>query len=347
MPSGDPNDQLLIDAIYEDRLAALDDPEAVAVSTAIGRRTADDVAEAVAQLTADGLQAEAVGDPLAPAQRHSAVLAVSDADSALVAARSLAQLGYRPWDAIEGAIGEVHRRFRNGLSLARATDVTTVLSLTWPAAGSEVTQRLPSALVPNAADHEWLASKLPLPKALWPVLFAARPVRLAAQRAGIAPAPGAALGPFLSTPTDLIEPLLDLAEVGPDDVVADLGCGDGRILMEAAKRGCRCIGVEREADLVAAARRRAEDEGVADRVTIIEGDALTARAQLSDVSAYFVFVPAEAAVDVVRTLLSTGGSGTRIVAHEQHRLPTPPPGAVSLPLLHGQGVTVAHRWTIT
>ena len=64
-------------------------------------------------------------------------------------------------------------------------------------------------------------------------------------------------GPFLPTPTGLIDALLDVAEVGPDDVVADLGCGDGRVLVHAAARtrGCRAFGVDRDGELVGAGCR--------------------------------------------------------------------------------------------
>lgn len=71
--------------------------------------------------------------------------------------------------------------------------------------------------------------------------------------------------------------MLELAEVGTNDVVVDLGSGDGRVPIIAAQQyGARAVGVEIDPQLVAVARQNARDAGVADRVTFIEGDLFTA-----------------------------------------------------------------------
>jgi SAM-dependent methyltransferase len=78
---------------------------------------------------------------------------------------------------------------------------------------------------------------------------------------------------FVPTPTAAVERMLALAEVTKDDVVYDLGCGDGRIVIAAAKTyGCRAVGVELRPELVARARANAAEAGVADLVEIREGD---------------------------------------------------------------------------
>ena len=67
--------------------------------------------------------------------------------------------------------------------------------------------------------------------------------------------------------------MLELAGVTRDDVVYDLGCGDGRILVAAAKKaGCRAVGVEIKPDLVELARQNARDNGVEGLVEIRQGD---------------------------------------------------------------------------
>ncbi|MFN9773465.1 MAG: SAM-dependent methyltransferase, partial [Burkholderiales bacterium] len=70
---------------------------------------------------------------------------------------------------------------------------------------------------------------------------------------------------WVPTPDALVARMLDMAKVGRDDVLIDLGSGDGRTVVAAAKRGVRALGIELNADLVRLARQRAEREGVADR----------------------------------------------------------------------------------
>ena len=68
---------------------------------------------------------------------------------------------------------------------------------------------------------------------------------------------------FLPTAADLTDPLLDLASVTSDDLVADLGCGDGRIVIRAAQRvGARGLCVEIDPGLVARSRAAADTAGV-------------------------------------------------------------------------------------
>ena len=75
------------------------------------------------------------------------------------------------------------------------------------------------------------------------------------------------------TPDDVIESMLDAMQLSDRDVLADLGCGDGRILIQAAQRGVRGIGVEIDADRAQSARQAVYDAGLAHLVTIETGDA--------------------------------------------------------------------------
>jgi SAM-dependent methyltransferase len=79
--------------------------------------------------------------------------------------------------------------------------------------------------------------------------------------------------PFVTTPPNVVEAMLRLASVGPDDVVYDLGSGDGRIVITAAwEFGARGVGVEIVPALVAESRRAARRAGVADRVRFVQQD---------------------------------------------------------------------------
>jgi len=70
----------------------------------------------------------------------------------------------------------------------------------------------------------------------------------------------------------LVDKMLDLAKVTPQDRVVDLGSGDGRLVITAAKRGARAIGIEYNPDMVALSKRNAAREGVAGRAQFIHGD---------------------------------------------------------------------------
>ena len=71
--------------------------------------------------------------------------------------------------------------------------------------------------------------------------------------------------PWVPTPDVLVDKMLEMAAVTPDDVVIDLGSGDGRTVIAAARLGARAVGVELEENLVAISQQKAEEEGVSDR----------------------------------------------------------------------------------
>ena len=83
--------------------------------------------------------------------------------------------------------------------------------------------------------------------------------------------PGKDVG-WLPTEDALVEVMLAMAEVTPEDYVVDLGSGDGRLVISAGKLGARALGVEYNSDLVAVSRRNAAREGVSDRVEFIHAD---------------------------------------------------------------------------
>lgn len=79
--------------------------------------------------------------------------------------------------------------------------------------------------------------------------------------------------PYVPTPRHVVLTMLELGNVSSDDVVYDLGSGDGRIVITAAKEfGARGVGVEIDSQLVQRARRKARRAGVADRVEFRQGD---------------------------------------------------------------------------
>ena len=91
-------------------------------------------------------------------------------------------------------------------------------------------------------------------------------------------------------PTDatLVEKMLDMAKVTPKDVVMDLGSGDGRNVIAAAKRGARALGVEYNNDLVLLSNRLAAEAGVADKAKFVQGDMYAADISQATVLALFL-----------------------------------------------------------
>jgi SAM-dependent methyltransferase len=93
---------------------------------------------------------------------------------------------------------------------------------------------------------------------------------------------------WVPTPEALVEKMLDMAKVTKDDLVMDLGSGDGRNIIAAAKRGARAIGVEYNPDMVRLSRQLADEAGVGARASFIEGDMFTADISKATVMALFL-----------------------------------------------------------
>jgi SAM-dependent methyltransferase len=93
---------------------------------------------------------------------------------------------------------------------------------------------------------------------------------------------------WVPTPHVLVEKMLDLAKVTANDFVMDLGSGDGRNIIAAARRGARGLGVEWEEDMVKLSRLNAEKAGVADKAKFVQGDMFAADISKATVLALFL-----------------------------------------------------------
>jgi SAM-dependent methyltransferase len=96
---------------------------------------------------------------------------------------------------------------------------------------------------------------------------------------------------WVPTPEVMVDLMLDMAKVTADDIVVDLGSGDGRMVIAAARRGARARGVELNSDMVALSRRRAYEAGVQQRATFVEGDMY--EAEIGDASVMALFLLTE------------------------------------------------------
>src|SRR5918992_2746889 len=77
---------------------------------------------------------------------------------------------------------------------------------------------------------------------------------------------------WVPTPQVVVDKMLDMAKVTPRDFVIDLGSGDGRTVITAAKRGARALGIEYNPDMVELSKRNAAAAGVSDRATFVKAD---------------------------------------------------------------------------
>jgi precorrin-6B methylase 2 len=93
---------------------------------------------------------------------------------------------------------------------------------------------------------------------------------------------------WVPTPAAVVEKMLDMAKVTPQDFVMDLGSGDGRNIIAAAKRGANALGVEFNPDMVELSRRQAAAAGVSDRAKFVEGDMYAADISKATVLALFL-----------------------------------------------------------
>ncbi len=118
------------------------------------------------------------------------------------------------------------------------------------------------------------------------------------------------------SPPAVVEAMMEMADADPDDVLYDLGSGDGRIVIAAARDfGVRdATGVEIDRELVAESRRNAKEAGVTDRVQFVRADLF--EYDFSDADIVALFLLPELNVRLRPILLSELSPGTRVVSHE-------------------------------
>src|SRR5688572_20814291 len=119
--------------------------------------------------------------------------------------------------------------------------------------------------------------------------------------------------PYVQTPMEVVERMLRMAEVKKDDYVIDLGSGDGRIIIEAAKRGARGLGVDLDPALVKHATDNARQAGVADRTQFMVKDIFETDLSGATVVAFYLLPDFNA--KLLPKLLALK-PGTRIVSHD-------------------------------
>ena len=135
----------------------------------------------------------------------------------------------------------------------------------------------------------------------------------------VAGQPGEKAAPFVPTPMEIVDKMLELAEVKASDVVYDLGSGDGRIVLRAAERfGAKAVGVEIDHGLVRESLDKAAEMKVDKLVTIIEGDLFKTDLKPATVVTIYLLLSTN---ERLRPIMERDlRPGTRVVAHDM-RIP--------------------------
>ena len=121
--------------------------------------------------------------------------------------------------------------------------------------------------------------------------------------------------PYVQTPSNVVDVMLDMAAPNADDYLVDLGSGDGRIVIQAAKKhAVRGHGIEIDSALVRTSNQAAKREGVADKVSFVNGNLFVM--DLSRASVLTMYLLPQLNIQLRPRLLSELRPGTRVVSHD-------------------------------
>jgi SAM-dependent methyltransferase len=145
--------------------------------------------------------------------------------------------------------------------------------------------------------------------------------------------------PYVPTDQEVVAEMLRMAKVSKKDMVYDLGCGDGRIVVTAAKQyGARGVGVDIDPERVREARENVRNAGVTDKVKILQGDLFNA--DLKNATVVTLYLLPDINLKLRPKLLSELKPGTRIVSHNYDMGDWVPEQKVSV------GTHTVYMWTI-
>lgn len=152
-----------------------------------------------------------------------------------------------------------------------------------------------------------------------------------------------AYDPYVPTPHQIVEQMLALAEVGPNDFVVDLGSGDGRIVITAAQQfGARALGVDIDRTLVAEAEAKAARAGVGGRARFVARDLF--ETDLREATVLTLYLLPETNRKLLPKILAEMRPGTRVVAHRFAVGDWPPDRRIVVDAADDWSATAATRW---
>lgn len=147
--------------------------------------------------------------------------------------------------------------------------------------------------------------------------------------------------PYVTTPQDIVERMLAMARVGKNDVVYDLGCGDGRIVVSAARHhGARGVGIDLDPERISEANANARRAGVQDRVRFRQADLF--QTDFSPATVVMLYLLFEVNLKLMPRLWRQLRVGARVVSHDFHMGAQWPPEQI----VRVRDKTL-YAWTIT
>jgi SAM-dependent methyltransferase len=149
---------------------------------------------------------------------------------------------------------------------------------------------------------------------------------------------------FVPTPQDVVEKMLELANVTKEDLVYDLGCGDGRIVVTAAKKyGCKAVGYDIDPKRVRESLENVEKNGVSDLVTIKQRDIFTL--DLSKANVITLYLLPELNVKLIPQLEKLK-DGSRVVSHDFSMEGVKPDKIVTVTSKEDKNEHTIYLWTL-
>jgi SAM-dependent methyltransferase len=146
------------------------------------------------------------------------------------------------------------------------------------------------------------------------VAHAVEPSRILLSQAATAPARRSPDVIFVPTPNEVVEKMLEMAKVTAKDVVYDLGCGDGRIVITAAQKfGCRSVGIDIDPKRIQEATANAKAAKVTDKVKFVEADLF--ESDISEATVVTLYLLTRLNEKLKPKLLKDLKPGTRVVSH--------------------------------
>lgn len=145
--------------------------------------------------------------------------------------------------------------------------------------------------------------------------------------------------PYIPTPIPVVQRMIELGRVASKDVVYDLGCGDGRIVIAAAQRGARSVGIDLNPRRIAEANANAAAAGVASRVEFRVGDIFAAN--YADASVVMLYLLPELNLALRPQLWRQLEAGSRVISHMFDMGP-------DWPAEHSEqiGASTLYQWTV-
>ncbi|MDP2645540.1 MAG: methyltransferase domain-containing protein [Desulfobacterales bacterium] len=150
---------------------------------------------------------------------------------------------------------------------------------------------------------------------------------------------------YVPTPDGVVDEILKLGAVGPDDFLIDLGSGDGRIVIEAARKfGARGLGVDLNPKLIAVSKLKARQSGVTGKTDFLVQDIFSADVRQADIITMYLLP--EVNLKLRAKLLNDLKAGTRIVSHNYHLGQWRPDKILLLNNIHEGDDSILYLWIV-